>query len=135
MEPIMLSTVLISLATLSAIVGVFIAAVYPSKCQVLERHDASPVPDYKTDEAGRTAWYQKHWALEKTRMRFALTSIGAYGVGLFSLIPLEPALKTSTGTSHAPLILMIVLTLSMWAVVIFSSIHNQREFNRRLNQR
>ena len=60
---------------------------YPSTCKALERHLGSPIPTYDEEPDAYGAWYTKRWSLDKMRTRLALFAIGAYGVGMFALIP------------------------------------------------
>jgi len=131
----MLLTVLFSLATIAAIVGAIAGLVYPFKCRALELHLDSTVPEYAEDKEGHSAWYQKRWRLDKTRARTGLYALGAYAVGMFSLIPVQSMLKTAGSTSNAPLIVMLVLSAGLLIVGLRSVIHNGREFELDLKRR
>jgi hypothetical protein len=123
----MLLTALYLLASLAAVVAAFAGIIYPFKCRALERHLDSTPPDYAEDEAGHSAWYKKQLRLDNGRTRTALYALGAYMVGLFSLIPIMSLLKTAGITSHAPTILVIIITGAIWIVVGRSAIHTSRK--------
>jgi hypothetical protein len=126
----MLLTILFLLATVAAIVGAIAGIIYPFTCKALEKHLDSTVPKNAEDEQGNTAWYKKRWALDKTRTRTALSVLGAYAVGMFSLIPVQSMLKTAGSSSNAPIFVMLVLTAALLTVGLRSTIHNDRDFKR-----
>ncbi len=130
----MLVTVLLSLATLAAIVGAFAGLLYPSRCKALEKHLDSSTPDYAEDKDGHGAWYKKRWSLESKRTRTGLWVICAYAVGMASLVPVQAILKT-TGLDNFPMVLMIVLSVALALVGLRSMIHNSREFELDLKRR
>jgi hypothetical protein len=131
----MLLTVLFSLATIAAVVGGFAGLIYPFKCWSLERHLDSTAPEYVEDEQGNEAWYQKRYAKDKTRKRTALYALGAYLVGMFSLIPVNSMLKAVGSTSHAPMIIMLVLTAGLLIVGLCSAIHNDSAYKLDMKRR
>jgi hypothetical protein len=125
----MLLTALLSLSSIAAFIAVVTALVYPSKCKSLERHLDTNVPDYAEDQAGHSVWYKLRQDLEGKRMRAALWNIGAYAVGMFSLIAVSDMLKAAGSTSHIVMILIVAITGSMWLVVIRSAIFDSRKSN------
>ena len=123
----MLLTFLYTVAALASLVGAIAAIVYPFTCRSLERHLASPQPDFRSDEVGCKAWNTSRWALDKVRLRTGLTVICAYAVGMVAFIPLQSILKAAENTSWVPSLLMLVLTGAMLTVGITSIFHNDRQ--------
>lgn len=123
----MLLTFLYTVAALAAVVGAIAAVRYPFTCQALERHSASPRPDFKTDEVACKEWNKTRWALDKVRLRTGLTSICTYAVGMVALIPLQSILKSAESPSSVPMVIMLVLTAALLTVGITSVFHNGRQ--------
>jgi hypothetical protein len=116
---------LYTVAALAAVVGAIAAVRYPFTCRALERHSASPRPDFKTDEVACKDWNTTHWALDKVRLRTGLTGICTYAVGMVALILLQSILK-SADPSSAPMVIILVLTAALLTVGITSVFHNGR---------
>ncbi len=123
----MLLTFLYTVAALAALVAAIAGIVYPFTCRSLERHIASPRPDFSSDEVGCKDWNTTRWALDKVRLRTGLTAICAYAVGMVALIPLQSILKAAESTSSLPAVFMLVLTVALMTVGITSIFHNSRE--------
>ncbi len=123
----MLLTFLYTVAALAALVGAIAGIVYPFTCRALERHLASPQPDFSTDEVGCKGWNTTRWALDKVRLRTGLTAICAYAVGMAALIPLQSILKAAENTASVPSVFMLVLTVALLTVGITSIFHNDRQ--------
>ncbi|MFA7341363.1 MAG: hypothetical protein WC028_31565 [Candidatus Obscuribacterales bacterium] len=122
----MLLTFLYTVAALAAVVGAIAAVRYPFTCRALERHSASPRPDFKTDEVASKSWNTTRWALDKARLRTGLTGICTYAVGMVALIPLQSILKSAESPSSVPMVIMLVLTAALLTVGITSVFHNGR---------
>jgi hypothetical protein len=120
--------ILLVLAILATVVGSIAGLWYPSTCTALENHLKSPLPQHAEDPDGYGQWYKRRWALDKKRTRVALWGIGAYALGMFSLIPVQTAFKHAEAGSHLPLILMLILTAAELTIGIRSVSHNGREF-------
>jgi hypothetical protein len=131
----MLLTILFAMATIAALVGAIAGIVYPFKCKALEQHLASPLPEYKEDSAAYGAWYKKRWALDKMRLHTGLYAIIAYAVGMFSLLAVQGLLKSADIQTHAPFILMLVLSAGLVFVSVRSTTHNSRESSLDLKRR
>jgi hypothetical protein len=123
----MLVNLLLTLATLAAVVAAVAGILYPFKCKALERHLDTTPPEYAEDEQGYSAWYKQRWSLDTTRGRTALWGLGGYVVGLFSLIPIMDPLKSAASTSHLPTILILVLTGSIWIIAGRSFLYSNRQ--------
>ncbi|MBS1991452.1 MAG: hypothetical protein JSS83_13100 [Cyanobacteria bacterium SZAS LIN-3] len=136
----MLTGLTVFLALTAAIISIPVMFRYPTLCSALERHLASPRPDYREDKEGFSAWQQCRWALDKTRTRCALLGLGAYAVGMISLIPAMQFLKTAPGFFGFPAEtelfgLMLVITGNVLVIGLRSTIHNGREFELDLKRR
>jgi hypothetical protein len=123
----MLLTFLYTVAALASLVGAIAAIVYPFTCRALERHIASPQPDFSSDEVACKGWNTTRWALDKVRLRTGLTAICAYAVGMVAFIPLQSILKAAENTSWVPSVFMLVLTVALLIVGITSIFHNGRQ--------
>jgi hypothetical protein len=123
----MLLTFLYTVAALAAVIGAIAAVCYPFTCRALERHSASPQPDFKTDQVACKDWNTTRWALDKVRLRTGLTGICTYAVGMVAFIPLQSILKAAEDTSWVPSVFMLVLTAALLIVGITSIFHNDRQ--------
>ncbi|MFA6211731.1 MAG: hypothetical protein WC714_19990 [Candidatus Obscuribacterales bacterium] len=123
----MLITFLYTVAALAALVGAIAAIRYPFTCRALERHLASPRPDFKVDEVACKGWNTTRWALDKVRLRTGLTGICTYAVGMVALVPLQSILKAAETPSSAPMVFILLLTAALLTVGITSVFHNGRE--------
>ena len=123
----MLITFLYTVAVLAAVVGAIAAICYPFTCRALERHRASPQPDFRSDEVACKDWNKTRWALDKVRLRTGLVEISSYGVGMAALIPLQSIHKAAENPSAVLTVVMLVLTAALLTVGITSIFHNGRQ--------
>ena len=130
----MIIAILYTLAALAAVVGAIAGILYPFTCKALENHLGTTIPDFKEDEAGFGAWYKKRWALDKKRKNIGLPALGAYAVGMFSLIVAQALTKAPAMVGY-PLVAMLVLTAALLVIGLRSTIHNSRIFTLELRQR
>ncbi len=108
----MLSTVITVIGLLCLAVGIVCTALYiPAKRALRTAYRELLHAEAEAIQPAR----QKYWGLDKRQQRLALTCLGAYALGLFSILPLGHA------QNHYQMAAVIGLTLCVWVVSYFAS--------------
>jgi hypothetical protein len=122
----LITTIGIVLGAMAALVSVVVCVAFPMACKALERHLATPQPNFREDETGSQLWRERRWALDKYRLRVAMLGIGTYGVGMMVVTFMLAGLK-SDGQSHPYVFAcMMVTTASLLILSARAAIHNSR---------